>query len=156
MIKKYFYFLIFLTIFGFIKSYGWETKINITCVDDNLNPCSEIKHKNQNFKIKNKSDKNISKKELKLDSFSKQKTKNNKKILQNVVKKEVVIQKNNNEKLKIIKKNDLNLINNKNLTLIKRSNKTNLKTNFSKKISFEDFKTSIINYNKNSSYPNID
>tara|TARA_Y100001970_G_C14124815_1_gene798337 strand:+ start:859 stop:1329 length:471 start_codon:yes stop_codon:yes gene_type:complete len=156
MIKKYFYFLIFLMTFGFIKSYGWETKINLTCVDDNLNPCSEIKHNNQNFKKKNKSDKNISKKELKFDAFSNQKTKNHKKILQRVVKKEVVIQKDNKEKLKIIKKDDLNLLNDKNLTLVERSNKTNLKTNFSKKLSFEDFKTSIINYNKNSNYPNID
>ena len=144
---KKFYLIIFfsvllISITSFTKA--WETNLKTGCINENLDPCStteipsseSIENTETDF-VKVVDDENkivIKKKEKK------------------IVKKKKKIAKKKKEKKreKLVKKKKENIF--------KRflSIKSDKNIDFDKNNSFEDFKTTLLEYNENTDYPNID
>jgi len=122
------------------SSNAWESKITIECINEKLEPCSpsDISYIESNENFDSDSDTAVKKKKKKV--VKKKMIKESKKI----VKKKISIKNKN-----IIKKK-------KNILMKTSSNKPITNSDFDKNISFEEFKVSVINYNNNSDYPNID
>ncbi len=149
--KKLVLFII-ITLTSQVQVYSWETVINLDCVNENLEPCSS-----PNLMIDQ-----INEKESKVSN-----TFSNNNNIKPADKNESNITKN-----KIIKKNPLNKItklkNNNKVTKIdpvKNNNKVSLLTSsilsneitdFDDNKTFDEFKAFLINYTKETNYPNID
>ena len=123
---------------------AWDSNINENCVNENLVPCftSDIDVKNSTTK----SNSNLNKVfiDKKIDETK------------NIVSKKVIkSEKKINKKMtKIDKINFVKEYNKKKLTN-NLTNASNKKYDFDKNMSFDDFKTLVINYTDNSNYPNI-
>ena len=124
---------------------AWDSNINENCVNENLDPCftSDIDVKNSTTKFNSNLNKVFIDK--KIDETK------------NIVSKKVIkSEKKINKKMtKIDKINFVKEYNKKKLTN-NLTNASNKKYDFDKNMSFDDFKTLVINYTDNSNYPNID
>ena len=123
---------------------AWDTNIKENCLNENLDTCStsDITEKNS----KTKSNSNINK--VVIDK----KIEETKKIVnKKVIKSEKKI---NNKITKIDKINFVKEYNKKKFTK-NLTNTPDKEYNFDKNMSFDDFKTLVINYTDNSNYPNI-
>ena len=123
---------------------AWDTNIKENCLNENLDTCStsDITEKNS----KTKSNSNINK--VVIDK----KIEETKKIVnKKVIKSEKKI---NNKMTKIDKINFVKEYNKKKFTK-NLTNTPDKEYNFDKNMSFDDFKTLVINYTDNSNYPNI-
>ena len=140
--------LIIITLFFFIISTStnaWESKEIENCVNENLDPCSILDVTSNNSNAKSNSSLNkvvIDKKSEKIKKIV------NKKIIKNEKKIDNKISKV--DKINLVKKN------NKKKLIKNLTNTSDKKYNFDKDMSFDDFKTLVINYTDNSNYPNID
>lgn len=124
-------FLAFCSSMATSSANAWESNITIECINENLDPCSSSDISS------NKSNENF---DLDLDKAV---TKKKKKV----VKKKVTKKK----KKKVSKKKKK-----KDISLKTSSNKSNTNFDFDRDISFEEFKTLLIEYSNISDYPNID
>ena len=132
-------FYIVLFYYAFLSSMSsnvnaWETNLKSGCINENLDPCSSEEIS---------SIKSSEQSELNLDEVTDD---NEKKIDPKIDKKKKKITK----KKKVVKRKEKNIF--------KRFlfNKSGKNIDFDKNNSFEDFKTSLIEYNNNKDYPNID
>ena len=123
---------------------AWDSNINENCVNENLDPCftSDTDVKNSTTKYNSNLNKVFIDKKI-------DETKNI--VSKKVIKSEKKI---NKKRTKIDKINFVKEYNKKKLTN-NLTNASNKKYNFDKNMSFDDFKTLVINYTDNSNYPNI-
>ena len=123
---------------------AWDTNIKENCVNENLDPCytSDITAKNSNTKSNSNINKVVTDKGLEQTKkiVNKKVIKSEKKISNKITKIDKINFVKDYNKKKLIK----------NLT-----NTSDKKYNFDKNMSFDDFKTLVINYTDNSNYPNI-
>ena len=127
--------------------YAWESNLKTGCINENLDPCSSLDVSSgksaENTELNLDKDKEFNdKKEIK--KRKKKVVKKNKEKKINITKKKI------KKKKKIVKRKKKNIFN----RLL--SNKTDKNINFNKNKSFESFKTTLIEYNNNTDYPNID
>ena len=126
---------------------GWELSDDSKkCFNENLDPCSS----SETLSSKSKEDS-----EVDLDKvLDKKKEKVAKKKIEK--KKEKVVKKKKKIVKKKIKRKEKKIVKVKNIFLRTSSIKSDKDFDFDRDISFEDFKTLLINYTDNSDYPNID
>ena len=123
---------------------SWDSNINENCVNENLDPCFTSDTDVKNSTTKSNSNLNKVFIDKKIDETK------------NIVSKKVIKseKKINKKSTKIDKINFVKEYNKKKLTN-NLTNASNKKYNFDKNMSFDDFKTLVINYTDNSNYPNI-
>ena len=123
---------------------AWDSNIKENCVNENLDPCSasDITAKNSNTKSNSNINKVVTDKRIEQTKkiVNKKVIKSEKKISNKITKIDKINFVKDYNKKKLIK----------NLT-----NTSDKKYNFDKNMSFDDFKTLVINYTDNSNYPNI-
>ena len=132
-------FYIVLFYYAFLSSMSsnvnaWETNLKSSCINENLDPCSSAEI------LSNKSSEYS---DLNFDEV----TNDKEKIIDSNIDK---------KKKKIAIKNKVAKRKKKNIFKRFLFNKSGKNIDFDKNNSFEDFKTSLIEYNNNKDYPNID
>ena len=159
-INNFFFITLFLSVLPTL-AYSWETKINLDCINENLEPCSSKVSQSKKIDVDLKNQTINSLKKNDINKIIKEK----KTVTEiNLIGKKV---KKNDNKPKIEKKVKLNYKNKmtkdskevkikKKISLIETSNNSNKVTNFDNQMSFDQFKNFLINYSKSSDYPNID
>ena len=143
---------------------AWDSNIKVGCINENLDPCSNLDAVPNN--LKEETALSLNKEAIQKENKKTFKSVNPKKLITNDVLtnqkiKETLSKKETVDTIKLNK--DLNKI--EKINLVKKNNKKKITKNlsissdsnydFEKDMSFNDFKTLIINYTNKSDYPNL-
>ena len=143
---------------------AWDSNIKVGCINENLDPCSNLDLVPDNSKEETAL--SLNKQAIQKENKKTYKNANSKKLITNDVLmnqnvKETLSKKETVDTIKLNK--DLNKI--EKINLVKKNNKKKIiknlsissdsNYNFEKDMSFNDFKALIINYTNKSDYPNL-
>ena len=143
---------------------AWDLNIKVGCINENLDPCSNLDLVPNNSKEETAL--SLNKQAIQKENKKIYKNVNSKKLITNddlmdqnvketLSKKETVDTIKLNKDLDKIEKIDLVKKNNKKKIIKNLSISSDSNYNFEKDMSFNDFKTLIINYTNKSDYPNL-